>query len=223
MRFRVAAGPGPSLEALEPRCPLPQLRCARPARLTLSTRDPTTNCYTTSHFRVAFGPRPSLQELGTTFSAPAITVRSTGEADVVAQGRYNELVYYHAIPGGNWSVNVIAGAETTFSKPAITVRSTGEADIVAQSPNNELLYYYAFPGGNWTSTVIAGSGTTFSAPSISVQAYGEADVVAGYWSSSVDYLLGDSRFAVDRLGTRHSITLVGTLGMSVQGTWDCYR
>jgi hypothetical protein len=40
---------------------------------------------------------------GSTFSAPALFVRSSGEADIVAQGSNNSLAYYWANPGGAWN------------------------------------------------------------------------------------------------------------------------
>jgi hypothetical protein len=65
---------------------------------------------------------------GTTFSAPAIAVRSTGEADVVAAGGNATLMYYWAAPGSQWKSSQIAGWAQfpSFSAPSIAVRSTGE-------------------------------------------------------------------------------------------------
>ncbi len=40
---------------------------------------------------------------GTTLSAPAIYVRSSGEADIVYQGPNNSLVYAYATPGSAWT------------------------------------------------------------------------------------------------------------------------
>ncbi len=111
-------------------------------------------------------------------SSPAIAVRSTGEADVVALGPNNSLLYYWATPGSQWHSTTIAGSGTTYSAPAIAVRPTGEADVVAMGPNNSLMYYWATPGSKWHSTTIAGSGTTHSAPAIAVRSTGEADVAA---------------------------------------------
>ena len=62
----------------------------------------------------------------TTYSAPAIAVRSTspaGKADVVAQGPNHQLLYYWATPGSSWHSTTIAGSGTTYSAPAIAVRS----------------------------------------------------------------------------------------------------
>jgi Phosphate-induced protein 1 conserved region len=137
---------------------------------------------------------------GTTFSAPAIVVRSAAEsyeADVVVQGPNNSLLYYYADPGKQWNVTQIAGAGTTFSAPAIVVRSAAEsyeADVVAQGPNNSLLYYYADPGNSWAVTTVAGSGTTFSAPAIVVRSAAEsyeADVVAQGKNNSLQYYYAD--------------------------------
>ncbi len=145
---------------------------------------------------------------GSTFSPPAMVVRPTGEADIVAQGPNNSLRYYHATPGSSWRSSTIAGAGTTFSAPAIALRPTGqltcvgelcypvdEAEIVVEGPNNSLRYYHATPGSSWTSTTIAGPGTTFSAPAIAARSTdpaGELDVVAEgrdnslmyYWAAS---------------------------------------
>jgi len=117
---------------------------------------------------------------------PAISVRSTGEADVVAQGPNNSLVYYYAAPGGNWTATTISGAGTTFSTPSICVRSTGEADVVAQGPNNSLIYCWATPGANWSSVTMA-AGLIFSAPSLYVRPNGEADIVAQGPNNSLQY------------------------------------
>jgi len=113
---------------------------------------------------------------GTTYSTPALAVRTNGEADIVAQGQNNNLVYYHAVPGSGWSANVIAPAGTAFSAPAIAIRSDGLADIVVQGSNNQLLLLTASPGSGWASSVIAPAGTTFSAPAIAIDAGGIAHV-----------------------------------------------
>src|SRR6516164_9443980 len=62
---------------------------------------------------------------GTTISSTAIAVRSSDEADVVAEGPGNTLMYYWAFPGKGWNSTQIAGAGTTISSPAIAVRSSG--------------------------------------------------------------------------------------------------
>ena len=131
---------------------------------------------------------------GTTFSAPSIAVRSTGEADVVAMGPNNSLKYYHAMPGSKWYSDTLGGSGTTFSAPAIADASAanpaGEADVVAMGPNNSLMYYHAMPGKPWYAAKINGSGTTFSAPAIAVRAAnpaGEADVVAMGAENSLIY------------------------------------
>lgn len=103
---------------------------------------------------------------GTTFSAPAIFVRSDGEADIVAEGPDNSLLYYHATPGSAWRWSLIAGAGTTYSAPSIFIRSDGEADVVAEGPGNSLRLYFATPGSRWSASAVAGDGTTYSAPSI---------------------------------------------------------
>jgi hypothetical protein len=118
---------------------------------------------------------------------PSIFVRLTGEADVVAQGWDNSLMYYYAMPGGNWLGANLAPAGTTFSQPSVFVRASGEADIVAQGPNDSLTYYNAMPGKAWSSATIAGAGTTISAPSVFVRPNGEADVVARGVNNSLMY------------------------------------
>jgi hypothetical protein len=124
---------------------------------------------------------------GSTFSDPAIAVRQTGyapvigEADVVAQGPNNSLMYYHAKPAEDWSAVQIqeAGAEFT---PAIAVRPNGEGDIVV-SINHSLVYYFAFPqDASWRSTKLPDTSNPWqypqSPPAIVVRTTGEADVVA---------------------------------------------
>ncbi|HEY2514532.1 MAG TPA: hypothetical protein VGI39_26895, partial [Polyangiaceae bacterium] len=126
-------------------------------------------------------PRPLLSNAGARCVAsytPAIYVRTGGEADVVAMRSDSSLVYSHALPGGAWVDDVIAGAGTTFSAPSVFVRTSGEADVVAEGPNHSLVYRWAAPGSAWSTATIAAAGTTFSAPSIFVRANGEADVVA---------------------------------------------
>jgi hypothetical protein len=39
---------------------------------------------------------------GTTFAAPSLVVRGTGEADVATHGPNNSLMYYWNMPGGSW-------------------------------------------------------------------------------------------------------------------------
>jgi hypothetical protein len=100
---------------------------------------------------------------GTTFSAPSVFVRSTGEADVVAQGPNDSLMYYYAWPGTTWSRTQVAGNGTTFSAPTVFVRCNGEADVVAQSDTGSLTYYYAFPGSAWAPTELSiGPNPSFS-------------------------------------------------------------
>jgi hypothetical protein len=147
---------------------------------------------------------------GTTFSAPSIAVRSSGEADIVAEGASNSLMYYYAWPGTAWSRAQIAGSGTTFSAPSIAVRSSGEADIVAEGASNSLMYYYAWPGTAWSRAQIAGSGfitgTTFSAPSIAVRSTGEADIVAEGPNNSLMYYFafpGTAWTSVDLNGSFH--------------------
>ena len=41
------------------------------------------------------------------FSRPGVFVRGNGEADIVAQGPNNSLLYYHATPSNPWTVNGI--------------------------------------------------------------------------------------------------------------------
>jgi hypothetical protein len=46
---------------------------------------------------------------GTTYSSPAIAVRSTGEVDVVAEGGADvDLTYYWAMPGSAWQQLLLA-------------------------------------------------------------------------------------------------------------------
>ena len=123
-------------------------------------------------------PGNTIAPAGSISSAPAIFVRSSGEADVVAQGPNGELLYYWAWPGTNWNTHAIAPAGSISSPPAIFVRTSGEADVVAKGPNNELLYYWAMPGGSWNPNTIAPAGSISSPPAIAVHANGEADIVA---------------------------------------------
>ena len=89
---------------------------------------------------------------GTTYSPPAIAMRSDGEVDVVAQGPSHSLMYYHAATFDSaWDSDTIAGSGTTYSAPAIAVDSaSGTADVVASSDNN-MIIYWATPGSTWNS------------------------------------------------------------------------
>ena len=73
-----------------------------------------------------------------------------GEAGIAVEGPSNSLLYYHAAPGGQWTVSQVAGDNTTFSAPSFFVRPDGEADIAVEGPSNSLLYYHATPGAQWT-------------------------------------------------------------------------
>jgi hypothetical protein len=90
----------------------------------------------------------------------SIFVRPDGEADLVARGPGNTLMYYWAVPGFPWRSAQVAGPGTTVSAPSIVVRPDGEADIVAQGSGNTLMYYWAGPGSPWRSAQVAGPGTT---------------------------------------------------------------
>jgi hypothetical protein len=109
---------------------------------------------------------------------PAIAVRSTGEADVVATAPNGQLMYYWAWPGSQWNSTMIAGPGSTWYSPAIAVRSSGEADVVAESTNGALMYYWATPGSRWNSTQISDQGFFGGNPAIAVRSSGEVDVVA---------------------------------------------
>jgi hypothetical protein len=98
-------------------------------------------------------------------SAPAVLVRqlpnsSTVEADVVAQGPGNTLVYSWATPGSAWS-SVTVNQPPSFSPPALVARPTGEIDLVVVSTNQSLAYAWATPGSPWSTGTIAPAGTTF--------------------------------------------------------------
>ena len=93
--------------------------------------------------------------------ASSIFVRPDGEADIVARGHGNTLMYHWAPPGSAWHSTQIAGPGTT-SVPSIFVRPDGEADIAVQGPDFSLTYYWATPGSAWHSTQIAGAGTVTS-------------------------------------------------------------
>jgi hypothetical protein len=81
---------------------------------------------------------------GTTYSAPAIAVRSRYEEDVVVQGPGNELWYYYMDPNtGIWGGRF--SAQITVSAPAMVIRSSGETDIVGSGPNNALYYFWPDP------------------------------------------------------------------------------
>src|SRR6516225_243702 len=114
------------------------------------------------------------------------------EADVVAQGPNNTLMYYWAFPGHRWHSAQIAGTGTTFIQylgvaPGIAVRSSGEADVVAVGPNNTLMYYWALFAQQWNPTQITVTGTTFCSPAIVVRSSGEADIVAQGPNSLIYY------------------------------------
>ena len=133
----------------------------------------------------------------TTYSAPSLFVRPTGEADIAAQGPDNTLVYYYAMPGANWaSIQVAAnlGPLVTYSAPSLFVRASGEVDIAAQGASNSLMYFWnMLPSSSlsfassWNSVPVAGSLTTYSAPSLFVRSSGEADIAAQGPSNSLMY------------------------------------
>jgi hypothetical protein len=131
---------------------------------------------------------------GTTFSAPGIAVRTAnpeGEADIVAQGPNNSLMYYHATPGYPWSTFMVAGPGTTLTAPAIAVQDDpfGLAVIVAMGPTGTLMYYHATPGYPWTLLGGPGGGAPVpgiitSAPSIAVGQSGFTVVAQGLDAAS---------------------------------------
>jgi hypothetical protein len=84
--------------------------------------------------------------------ASSIFVRPDGEADVVARGPGNTLMYHWATPGSPWHSTQVAGTGTTFSAPSVFVRPDGRADIAALGSGAALLYYWAAPGSGWQGT-----------------------------------------------------------------------
>ena len=141
----------------------------------------------------------SVADPGFAVSTPSIFVRSTGEADIVAQGPDGILLYFYATPNSPWTPTQVVPPGDTFSAlsaPSIFVRPTGEADIVALGPNNSLLYHWAWPGSSWSHARISQSEEeTSSPPSIYVRPTGEADIVAAGSDGSLWYyhaMPGDS-------------------------------
>jgi hypothetical protein len=135
---------------------------------------------------------------GTTYSAPAIYARSSGEVDIVAVGPNNSLIYYLLTPGVNfWRSYQLAGSLSAYSAPAIFVRDTdmtpaGEADVVVQGPDYSLVYYWAQANANWQSMTIDGPMVAYSSPSIVVRGptstpEGEADIVVEGPGNSLNY------------------------------------
>jgi hypothetical protein len=84
--------------------------------------------------------------------ASSIFVRPDGEADIVARGPGNTLMYHWAAPGSPWRNTQVAGARTTFSAPSIFVRPDGQADVVARGSGDTLMHYWAAPGSGWQRT-----------------------------------------------------------------------
>jgi hypothetical protein len=131
----------------------------------------------------------------------AVTVRATGEADVIAKPPVGSpdlgaLDYWHAMPGDAWSHNRIAGpgAMSAYSCPSIAVRSTGEALVVDRDANNNLIYYHATPGSTWSMDQIDGPGTmtipgspSTRSAAIAVRANDEADIVTAGPNGEVMY------------------------------------
>jgi hypothetical protein len=121
---------------------------------------------------------------GTTYSNPAIFIRSSTEADIVARGANNSLEYYSATPGSSWSHTTIAGPGSVYAAPSIFVASNGEAEIAVQGPNNSLVFYWT-TGTTWSPP--ATIGTAYSAPSIFVRSSGEADIAVQGANNSLGY------------------------------------
>jgi hypothetical protein len=167
---------------------------------------------------------------GFAVSTPSIFVRPTGEADIVAQGPDGILLYFYAVPHGQWTGTQVVPPGDTFaavSAPSIVVRSTGEADIVALGQNNSLLYHWAWPGGPWSHAQVSQSeGETSSPPSIFVRPTGEADIVAAGPDGSLWYyhaMPGDcwwSRTQVDGPELRGPVSAVSAPSIFVRPTGE---
>jgi hypothetical protein len=117
---------------------------------------------------------------GGTPSLAVRTVDPAGEADIVDPDSSGNLYFYHAIPGGAWSDDLV-GSNSAFANgcPEITVRSAnaeGEADIVIAGPTGSLDYFHATPGNPWLEHTVAGSNAIDGTPSIAVRSSGEADI-----------------------------------------------
>jgi hypothetical protein len=122
---------------------------------------------------------------GSTYSSPAIGVRSTDEAVVVWLGVEDSMQYAHATPGSSWSFGQIAAIGTAYSAPAIAVRSTAkhkdEVDVVYLGWNDAVEYGFALsPGLSFNVAPIPGSKydtSLASSPAIAVRSTDEVDVV----------------------------------------------
>ena len=137
---------------------------------------------------------------GTTFSAPSVAVRSTGEVDIAAMGPNASLNYsWNTVSGiscSHWSTAQVAAAGEAYTAPSMVVSASGEADIAVGGPLGTLAVYSAVPGGAWSFCPVAGcsgnrggAGATFSAPSLAVRSSGEVDMVTqlGDGSQSLMY------------------------------------
>jgi hypothetical protein len=131
---------------------------------------------------------------GTTFSAPAVFVRTDGsdEVDIVVEGANHSLDLYSDKPGQAWTSSTIAPAGVVYSAPSIYVQSSGELDIAFEGTDNTLQYAFLQPGGTWQTAQIAGEGTAFSAPSMQVRDWSnqEVDVAVQGPAFSLGYYSG---------------------------------
>lgn len=107
----------------------------------------------------------------TTYSAPALYVQPSGEADIAAMGPNNSLAFYSST-GGAWSSTSLAGSGTTFSAPSLSVTPTVPVNGVqyelvgAQGPNNTVVLYERLIGTGPFSSHVLPNATTASTPAL---------------------------------------------------------
>jgi hypothetical protein len=87
------------------------------------------------------------------------------EADVVAQGPDNSLIYYHALASNvlvpQWHPAQIGGAGITFSAPSIVDRGGSEVDFAFTGVQNSLWYYDQTGYGPVEPSQVSGYNTAY--------------------------------------------------------------
>jgi hypothetical protein len=113
---------------------------------------------------------------------PASAQKGTGEAEIVAQGPNNTLLFYHATPGSPWKSYVL-GANydiTATSAPAITIGGDGQTDVTVDWYTLGIAFFAGPPGSTGSTTGWElddfFEATPVSAPSIAQREDGEIDV-----------------------------------------------
>ena len=147
-----------------------------------------------------FGDAQQIAPGGSLYARPAMAFNADfpNPFEFVAEGRRNDLVYYHPCCGADWiwSPQLIAPGVPTggnpqsgsaYSAPAM-IDNRGYVQVAVEGPNHTLAFWYKPDNSTkWTMQRVAGKNSTYSPPVIVDNTAGNIEVAAMGPTNSLDY------------------------------------